>query len=246
MKRLRLLGLMLMALFALGATAAATSALAVEPGILTLEELASLKILHEIEPEVAEANSAKLVAKETIECKKLAVLSPNSLTPGKTHFTLVKDVDLHFSECAIVGSGIKCKTGSDTNGTLLVLVDVHTVAFLVGTELVPGLLFLVLNEALEAKPIKIVCGVITVEVRGVATAKVEVLNESLVQENVESKRFGVEAKPGLTCDTSDTLCKEELEPNPLEASFKAGVFEKATETTGLQKLAFDKKVTWDF
>jgi hypothetical protein len=245
MKRLRLLNLTLMAVFAISAAAAATSALAVEPGVLTLEELASLKILHEIEPEVAEPNKITFTGPETLICKKLAVLSPNSLTPGKTHFTLVKDVDLHLSECETSGK-VKCKSGSDTNGTILMLADAHVVAFLVGTELVPGILFLFLNEALEAKPITITCGIIKIEFKGVATAKVEVLNESLVQENVESKRFGLVAKPGLECDTSDALCKEELEPNPLLLSVKAGVFEKATMTTELVKLAFDKKVTWDF
>lgn len=230
MKRLRLLSLMLMAIFAIGA-AAATSALAVEPGVLTLAAVEKLEFKQEKNEAVK--NVGKLVGAITVECKKLWVLPAVFNVGDKKHWTLAKDVDFHFSECA--AAGVKCKSTKDTNGTILVLTDVHLVAFLVGAELVPGALFLVLGETELKAPLVLTCGLVKVEVTGVATAR------ATPGAGEEPTTFSVTAEPGLKCDTSDTLCKEELEPNPLLAGGKA-----ATETTEAQKMTFSTDVLWDF
>jgi hypothetical protein len=87
MKRLRILGLMLMVVFALGGVAAAT-ALAVEAGVLTLKEETELKVDHELlnakKETTPEANVVKLVfSAGTVECKKLWVLSASVTVADK-------------------------------------------------------------------------------------------------------------------------------------------------------------------
>jgi hypothetical protein len=254
MKRLRLLGLMLMALLTLG-SAAASTALAVEPGILTLKEVADLNVTQELltaeKTTKAEANVGSLAGPAEITCKKLWVLPVLVTIADKKHWTLIKDVDLHFSECS--SSGLACSTEKDEKGVILTLVDAHFVAFLEGKLLVPGVIFLVLNAKLESLPLAILCGgLVTINVKGVATAKAVQLSEKLepmtaaeLEKGTETKPFTIQAVPGLKCDESDKLCKELLEPNPLLADSGEG-FKAATETTEAQKMAFDLDVLWDF
>jgi hypothetical protein len=254
MKRLRLLGLMLMALLTLG-SAAATTALAVEPGILTLKEVADLNITQELltaeKTTKAEANVGILKGPAEITCKKLWVLPVLVTRVDGKHWTLIKDLDLHFSECK--SSGLACNSEGDAKEVILTLVDAHFVAFLEGEKLVPGAIFLVLNAKLESLPLAILCGgLVTINVKGVATAKAVQLSEALkpmteeeLKKETETKPFTIEAVPGLKCDTSDKLCKELLEPNPLLADSGEG-FKEATEKTEAQKMAFDLDVLWDF
>lgn len=230
MKRLGLLGLTLMAVFALGAVAAATAS-AVEPGVLTLAEVAKLEIKQ---PKAeARANVMTFVGATTIQCKKLWVLPAAFNVGDKKHWPLIKDLDLHFSECTSTG-GVKCKTASDANGTELILFDVHLVAFLIGTTLIPGLVDSLLNEQL-GEPITITCGLIKIEVTGAITAR------AVPAAGEEPTTFTVAAEPSLKCDTSDKLCEDLLGPHPLLANGKA-----ATLTTEAQNMTFSTDVTWDF
>lgn len=216
-----------MAVFAIGA-GAASSASAVEPGVLTLKEVASLTISQpKAEPQ---ANVGILKGAVELKCKKLWVL-PGTATPGPTHWTLIKDLDLHITECET--AGVKCKTSKDVNGTLLILVDVHHVAFLEGTKLVPGLLLLVLGETELKAPLVMTCGLVKVEITGVITAK------ATPGAGEEPTTFTVAAEPGLKCDETDKLCIEEF--TPLLANGK-----EATLTTEPQNLTFSTDVLWDF
>jgi hypothetical protein len=254
MKQLRILGLMLMALLTLGSAAAAT-ALAVEPGILTLKEVADLNITQEIltaeKTTKAEANTSILKGPAEIPCSKLWVLPVLVTRVDGKHWTLLKDVDLHLSECQ--SGGLACNTEKDASGVLLILVDAHFVAFLEGKLLIPGLILLILNAKLEALPLAVLCGgVLTTNIKGAMTAKVVQLSEALtemtaaeLEKGTETKPFTVELVPGLKCDESDKLCKELLEPNPLLADSGEG-FKPATEKTQAQKMAFDLDVLWDF
>lgn len=178
-----------------------------------------------------QANKGKLKGALTVECKKLWVLPASFNVGDKKHWTLIKDVDLHFTECE--AAGVKCKSEKDVNGTILVLTDVHLVAFLEGTKLVPGALLLVLGETELKAPLVLVCGLIKVKVEGTATAR------ATPGAGEEPTTFTLTAEPGLVCDETDKLCKEEL--TPLLANG-----EPATETTEPQNLTFSTDVLWDF
>jgi hypothetical protein len=142
---------------------------------------------------------------------------------------------------------LKCNTEKDEAGIILLLGDAHFVAFLEGSQLIPGLIFLILNSKLESLPVAILCGgIVLVEVKGVATARTVQLSESLKEVGLEnSKRFTVQFTSGLKCDDSDKLCKELLEPNPLLVSIGEG-FANATITSQAQKLTFNLDVLRDF
>jgi hypothetical protein len=238
MKRLRLLGLMLIAVFALGAVAAATAS-ASERGVLTLEALKTVLAVGE-----TEAKKGTLTAgASSIKCEKMSVLHLE-MTPvagsGEKHFNLSsKDVDIHFFECT--SSGIKCNSETDPAGVILVLTLVHLINMLTEEKgtLVPGFAAVILNEKLENKPLLILCGLVHIQVRGASLGLIEA---SLT---VEVKEVGLEAKEKVVCDKeNEKLCEEFQTKQPLEADFGAG-FKAATEVTALYKMKFHQDVLVD-
>jgi hypothetical protein len=235
MKQLRLLGLMLLAVFALGSTVVA-SASASERGVLTLKAVA----LVGADAGKAEAvpNVGTLTAGgKAISCKKLWVLalSFGPSEPKKEHFNLTdKDADFHFSECATVEGGIKCNSETDSAGTILVLSLVHLINMLdkAGGKLVAGAAATVLDTSLLAS-LLILCGILHITVRGTAFILIDPLNknkEITLTEKVE--HFTVTALKEHFCDTGEgeKVCGEFTEKAPLEANFGGG-FSAATEVT---------------
>lgn len=248
MKRLQLFGLMLMAVFALGAAVTATAS-AAERGVLTLVVEPTVLALGE-----NLANIGKLASNgKSIECKKMWILhiemGPVAGSGGK-HFNLTnKDLDIHFSECK-TGGLFSCKTGTDPAGVILVLTLVHLINLLDKEKgnLVPGFAALVLNEKLENKPLLIECTSFgKIEVRGTALGIVEPLNakkEITLTEEVE--KVGVEAKEKVVCDKeNEKVCEELLKNSPLEANFLGTEFLSATEVTQLETLTVKPDVLWD-
>jgi hypothetical protein len=245
MKRLRLLGLMLMAVFALGATTAATAS-ASERGVLTLTaEKAVLAV------GTNEAKTFTITAGgSSIRCGQMWILHLE-MAPvagsGEKQFNLSsKDVDIHISECT--SAGVKCNTEGDTAGVLLVLALAHLINLLdkAGGKLVPGFAWVILNEKLEAKPMLVLCGLVHIQIRGAMLGLVEPLNakkEATLTEEV--KEAGFEAKASVVCDKeNEKVCEELQTKQPLEANFGAG-FVAATITTQLSTLTFHQDVLWD-
>jgi hypothetical protein len=241
MKRLQLLGLMLMAVFAFGSTVVA-SASATERGVLTLKETGtSVEATGE-----NVANKGTLTAgTQSITCKKLNVLSVVLELPGKGHFNLAdKDADIHFSECE--AAGIKCNSEEDGAGVILLRVLTHLINMLdkAAGKLVAGVAFLVLDSKLAAN-LLILCGVLHITVRGVSFGLIDPLNakkEITLTEKV--KHFTVTALKEHVCDKENETVCDELGAKPLEANFGAG-FVAATEVTEAYLMLITPEVLWD-
>jgi hypothetical protein len=241
---------MLMAVFALGATAAATAS-ASERGVLTLKEEKVVLATGENLANIGTLKAGGGGAGKEITCKKLWVLDvelgPVAGSAGK-HFNLSsKDTDIHFGECK--SGAANCSTAGDAAGVILVLVLVHLVNLLdkEGGTLVPGFAALVLSPALNAEGVKITCGlVLTALVKGAAKGLVEPLNaknEITLTEEVE--KVGFIAREKVVCDpTEETVCQKLLKEEPLVADLGAGPL-AATEVTELETLTLKPAVLWD-
>jgi hypothetical protein len=241
MKQLRLLGLMLMAVFALGSTVVA-SASASERGVLTLKEAASVEATGE-----AKANKGALTSSgKSIKCETLTINKILLTEPGKTHFNLSKDVDLSFNKCK--SEGVACNSEGDGKELILVLVDIHLVNLLdkAGGKLDPGFIALVLSPELTAAGVLILCGLLHITVKGATGGLIEPLNaknEITLTEEVE--KFGLIARPSVVCDKeNEKVCEELLAGAPLLANFGAG-FVAATEETELYTMTIKPDVLWD-
>jgi hypothetical protein len=234
MKQLRLLGLMLLAIFALGSTVVA-SASASERGVLVLKEVASIEATGE-----NLANKGTLTAAtNTFTCNKLSVAKLVLTEPGKEHFNLGKDINLQFSECK--SGGVACSSEGDAKEIILVLVDAHLVNLLdkAGGKLVPGAFALVLSPELTATGLLILCGVVHLTIRGAFPLLVKVTS---LTEKVSA--FSLEAM-SVICDTeNEKVCTEILEKEPFQANFGAG-FVAATEVTEAYPMKLTTAVLWD-
>jgi hypothetical protein len=248
MRQIRLLGLMLLAVFMLGSLAAATACAATvdeeHPGWLTL---AALKEKDQIKAAVTSAAWELKVAGEAVglRCTGVEVLKLEFGAIGDTHITLsLIDADLHFKGCKKGELGCRSedlKAVKDPVETILVLVDAHLVALLKGTTLVPGVMLIILDQnTLELGTVLIKCGTGNVLVKGALRGEVTT-GASLTE---EVKEFTLVQNNAATCDTSDALCvKFEKELPPL-ANFK-GTFEKL-EVKGENKLTLNEKVLVDY
>jgi hypothetical protein len=244
-KRLRLLGLMLMAVFALGSTVVA-SASASERGMLTLKEVALVTATGENVANI----STLTVGGKAIPCKKLQV-TELSFGPGnikKEHFNLSdKDAKLQFSECATVEGGIKCNSEGDASGTVLALALVHLVNMLdkAGGKLVAGAAIIILSLELTANLLSL-CGVFHLTLRGAIFALVHPLNaknEITLTEKVG--KLTITALKEHFCDTvEEKVCGEITEKQSLEANFGGG-FAAAIEVWEPYLMAISPEVLWD-
>jgi hypothetical protein len=231
MKRVRLLGLALMAVFALGVAAAATASAA--PGILFLEkESAPVEFTG-----TSGAGELKTPA-GTIKCT--ANTDSGTIgTTGETHPNL-GTATITFTGCKekkvetlLACSSENAKGEKDAKETILLKGDLHVVELLnAKNELEAGVAVILLETLL------LNCGGGKVEVRGAAFGLVLA---SLTADVTAATLDFVAA--GETCDTSDTLCKEIKEKFPLEGNF-SGKFEKAEEITEA-KVTFNKMVLFD-
>ena len=231
MKRLRPLGLALIAVFAIGVIAAATAS-AAEPGLLFLGK--------ETGPVTFTGTSGKgelITPVGTIKC----VANTESGTlgeAGQTHVTLGK-ATIDFTTCAKKEgeTEISCRSEvagvKDPKGTILVdNADVHAVNLLSAKNVLEPGLSVRINGTLMLN-----CGGIIVEVRGAAFGVV------LASLTADVESAGLDFEGGLKCDTSDALCEKIMSEAPLEANL-TGKFEAAEEITKAE-VTFNKMVLFD-
>jgi hypothetical protein len=171
MRKFKLLGLMVLALFAFGAFAA-SGAYAVEkeeennPRILVLEGKAS-----ELKGTL-KGTKAKLIqlnGEKTIEAAEASLLLENCeiIIGNEKDTNLCKDVPLHFSKVfqgLVACRSENAKGEKDPVETVLTLLDLHVAAG--GTPLEPRIVARVLGTALEEEVI-LNCGGVKIQVKGV-------------------------------------------------------------------------------
>lgn len=206
MRHLKLLGLALFACFAFAATAASVAA-ATEPGLLFLATEAPPVTLSATKQAVVttfeSASGAKIVCGEI-------QLEGKAGKAGETHVTL-GELTVVREKCKAEGvigcTSENTKGEKDAKEVILEVSadrDIHFVALLTITALVPGILvaYLELENKLD---LTLNCGGPKFLVLG-ATA-FEVKGKNLASEEATE----IEILPTLLpCDASDTLCKEEL------------------------------------
>jgi hypothetical protein len=207
MRQIKLLGLSLLAVFAFGA-ALASMASAIEPGVLYLgAETGPLGI--------SVANQA-VVSRLTlgtveVECKEIEA-SGTIGEEKQTHSTL-GSLGITYKGCTSEKGTIKCATVNaagekDVSGTLLLAAkntDLHLVALLESTTLVPGILVGLLEEG--TLDLTLVCGLVKIKVLGATELKVK--GAGVGTEEVKA----IEVEPTtLPCDsaTEAKLCETEL------------------------------------
>jgi hypothetical protein len=196
MRRLRILGLMLMAVFALGAVAAASaSALEKEEaGLLTLTALTEPLVFENSEGGAGVLNVG--AEGKAINCTGIKVLGSLGAA-SQTHVTL-GTADLHFTGCK--RKELTCKSSTDEKEIILASVDVHLINVLSAEKkLQPGVAFT------PKENIVITCGTAIVEVK--QTLKCLIVKASLTE---EVKHFGVDCKP------AGEICDPNLEPSAKE------------------------------
>jgi hypothetical protein len=142
MKRFRLLGLVLLAVFALGATMAASASAA-------LPELLGNKAFPK-------SWTGKSVGTATLETLAGGKIECNAATADGEQLTdTLGDYHLHFTLCKLVGVG-PCNTEGDSEGVILTLGEYHYVDDFLGTPATLGvaILFLV-NTHILCDPVLI-------------------------------------------------------------------------------------------
>jgi hypothetical protein len=220
MKHLKALGLALMAIFALALAASATASATERGWLVTLAgQSAPVKVTGTSGAGTLTSPGGTITCEKNTDSAELGKAGEThvALGTGTTTFTGCKEGALKcFSETS---AGEK-----DPSGTILLSGAVHLVNLLKGTELEPGLVVLIGNVA--GGVIKLKCGTGIVEIKGAAFSLFLVTS---LTADVESGTADF-IKEGETCDTSDTVCKEIKEKEPLLANF-SGTFEKATEET---------------
>ncbi len=227
MKQLRLLGLALMAVFALGAVASAVASADVS-GILFLAGEEGPFAFS------AKGGAAKLATAEkkvSLECTEVTGEgeSLKEEAGSKKHYKLGTG-SVTFKGCKEKkGESLgACNTEGAAKETLVVPFDWHIYDALAGTTLKAGISFLILNPPLI---IKCFAGTAKVEVKGAALGTLsclsgqECLNGSVDVKDVTATFVGA----GVTCDTSGTECAKIKKEEPFEANF-SGKFEAAEET----------------
>jgi hypothetical protein len=227
MKQLRLLGLALMAVFALGAFASAVAS-ADTSGILFLAG-------EEGPIAFSVKGGASTLA---TAAKKLSLTSTEVTGEGeslkeeegkKTHYKLgtgtVTFTNVEEIKEATKG---KCNTTGATAGTVVVPYDWHIFDALEGTTLQAGISFLILNPPLI---IKCFAGTSKVEVKGAALGLLKCLpGQECLNGNVDVKNVLAHFQAsGENCDSSGTFCANIKKEEPFLSNFN-GTFEAAEET----------------
>jgi hypothetical protein len=232
MQRLRLLGIALMATFALTAIAAATAS-AENPEILPVPSTTT-PLLFTSSGVNATLVPTKEEEKTIVKCKK--VRNEGDFTSAD-----LGTVTIDFEECK---AGVaNCSTTGDAAGVILLdKADMNLVDYKEGTTLLLGAVIEPLEGAVNIFKFK--CGVLGVEVRGSALGKVSGV-ESLVKTataKLEYKRKKGEQE--LTkCELLKAFCAgKEFK---LEQNFGAAGFELAGEEAEAN-ITFAKKVEVHF
>jgi hypothetical protein len=220
MKHLRLLGIALLAIFALGAVAAATAS-ALEPGLLYLE-----KGKGPFKFSVTGGGGHLAAGASTVKCTKITGTGESK---EEKHVILGLGT-LDFTGCKIEKAKVTsaCNSEGDAKETILVPIDWHLINVLEKEKLEPGIA--VLPLPLEGFHFVCAAGTVLVLVRGWFDGLILTTNLTTDIETAEVHFF----LGGEICD--DVLCKELLEKEPPEANI-TGTFEKAT----LEQLA---TITW--
>jgi hypothetical protein len=249
MTRLRLLGLALMAVFALGAVAA-TSASAVESnrGFLTLEKGESSV---EMTSESGEFKDEVIGEgeKSGVTCTGIKLLKVILDSPGAGHFNLGKDGELHFTGCKL-GGIVSCSSQNaagekDPKEVILFLVDTHLIN-LEGEkkELLAGIAWLILNPLLEVRPIKINCSGAILELQGAFKGLLVPLFEKKVTLEKDVTDIDLEFKK-IKCDlTNEEICQKLLKEEPCLINGGNG-FVACSFTTNLFLVTTNKMVLVD-
>ncbi|MFI4991957.1 MAG: hypothetical protein ACHQHO_13735 [Solirubrobacterales bacterium] len=223
MKQLKILGLALIAVFALTAVAAATASAElgeVTPGLLFLKgPVFPITMTSSGGPAVLTVPGVGTIRCETFENAAKFENENGNIPP---HVQLIKTVTIDFFKCKETVNNVACRSEAggvkDPKETILVVVDTHFVALLNSAkELRPGVLFIIPGVLL------INCGGIVIEVKGAVAGEV-ILKES----GEDITLLTVDLPTALSCDTSDGLCKKLLEEKPFLANFN-GLFKLAEQ-----------------
>jgi hypothetical protein len=250
MRHIKLLGLALLAVCAFGA-ALASAASAINPGILFLGT--------ETAPTTVNVANGALVTSLTllpggrkIKCTEFSAAGSIGKA-SETHSNL-GELGVDYKGCE--SEGLKCASQNaagekDASGTILLQAkntDLHLVALLNGSALVPGLLVGLLEEG--TTDLNFVCGLVKFKVLGAIFFEVQGTNLETEEHN------SVKLEPTTkTCDTADELCKTELAKwgvkvgetlCPLGASAKEPKDEECADYVSPAVTAtLSKKVTFD-
>lgn len=192
MQRIKLLGITLLAAFAITAITA-TAALAENPQALKLGGGTPTFPIKTESKTVAGVEPALETAIGTIKCSGDEALKGEitSLTLGVS--------GIAFKGCLLVSSKEKCTSGTDTAGVILLpTTSIHLVAFKTGTELLAGLLFLLVN-------IEFACGALKVKVIGNVIGLLGPLNVDATNFTLLFDHTGFIQKP-TSCEVPVAVC----------------------------------------
>jgi hypothetical protein len=252
MRHIKLLGLALLAVCAFGA-ALASAASAINPGVLFLTgETAPTTVTVANTPLVT--SLTLLPSGKQFTCTEFAAAGSIGKA-SETHSNL-GELGVDYKGCR--SEQIKCTSQNaagekDASGTILLLAkntDLHLVALETAAKaLVPGILVGFLEEG--GTDLTIVCGLVKLRVLGAIFFEVQGTNLETEEHN------SVKLEPtSKTCDSADTLCKEELAKwgvsvggklCPLGATAKEPKDEECFDYQSPALTAtLSKKVTWDF
>jgi hypothetical protein len=238
MKQLRLLGLALMAVVALGAVAAAAAS-ADNSAVLLLKTESGLF-------EFTATGGTGTLTAGAIKGGEPSITCTSTADEGKAEATgtniKLGVVNLKFEGCQQTKKKVKtkCNTAGDPAGTLLFSnIGFHLIDVLEGTVLQAGIALLI-----GLTPIKLECaaGTAIVEIKGTFDGLLLCPEAELAGKKLVVKCLEEEPKPhaevetaildfffnGETCDTAGTLCAKYLKEEPPLANF-SGVFEEAHE-----------------
>lgn len=249
MKWLRLFGLALMAALALGLLVVApASAVESNRGFLLLEKETGNVEMTGVEGAFKDETKGE-GEKSGLACTGLKLLKVILNSPGPTHFNLGEDGELHFTGCKFGGifncSSENSKGEKDPLNVVLLLVDTHLIN-LEGEkkELLAGIAWLILNELLEVRPIKINCGGAKIELQGALLGLLVPLANNKVTLVEDVTDIDLEFKKVKCDETNETFCQKLLKEEPCLINGGAG-FVACTFTTSLFLVTTNKMVLVD-
>jgi len=248
MKWLRLFGLALVAALALGLVVVApASALESNRGFLLLEQAGNVEMTG---VEGAFKDEAKGEGEKSgLTCTGLKLLKVILNNPGPTHFNLGEDGELHFTGCKFGGllscSSQNSKGEKDPKEVVLLLVDTHLIN-LEGEqkELLAGIAWLILNELLEVRPIKINCGGAIIELQGALLGLLVPLVNNKVTLVEDVTDIDLEFKKVKCDEANETVCQKLLKEEPCLFN-GCGGFVACAFTTSLFLVTVNKMVLVD-
>jgi hypothetical protein len=206
MRHIKLLGLALLAVCAFGA-ALASAASAINPGVLFLTGETAPVTVAVANTSLATSLINLLPSGRKIKCTEFAAAGSIGKA-SETHSNL-GELGVDYKGCE--SEKLKCASQNaagekDASGTILLQAkntDLHLVALLNGSALVPGLLVGLLEEG--TTDLNFVCGLVKFKVLGAIFFEVQGTNLETEEHN------SVKLEPtSKTCDTADELCKTEL------------------------------------